>query len=426
MLKLIDRTSFALAALVLALPATAQQYQTLDEIVAIVDENVILRSELDSTIENVLGQFQARGDRIPPRQVLEEQVLERLIMNQVQVQRAEMTGVRISDQEIDNTLSNVARQNGMSLIQLRQALEGEGMDFNEFREDVRHQLLVSRLNQRIVESMDQVTQTEIEILLASGALESDDFHLSQIALLVPQGATPAQIREVQRRIASIRERLDEGMSFAEAAANFSESPDALEGGEIGWRNLNTMPRQIADAIRDMQPGEVSPPLVTEGAAVLIRVNDRRPRGEVIVDEFRVRHLLVEPSELVSPEAAQRLIEDLHQRIQQGEDFEELARQYSDDERSSNLGGLMDWFPEGAFGQTIQAVCNSLDPGELSQPFQTNQGWHLLKLEGKRESDMTEEALRAEAHEMIVQQRADEEIERTLRQMRDEAYVEILL
>jgi len=426
MLKLIHRISIALAALTLALPLSAQQYETLDEIVAIVDENVILRSELESTIENVLNQFTARGDRIPPRQVLEEQVLERLIMNEVQVQRAEMTGIRISDQEIDNTLNNVARQNGMSLIQLRQALESEGMDFNEFRDDVRHQLLVSRLNQRIVESMDQVTETEIDILLASGALESDDYHLSQVALQVPQGATPNQIRSIQQRITDIRQRIDEGMEFSEAAANFSESPDALEGGEIGWRNLNTMPRQIADAIRDLQPGQVSPPLVTEGAAVLIRVNDRRPRGEIIVDEFRVRHLLVEPSELVSPEAAQRLIEDLHRRIAEGEDFQELARQYSDDERSANLGGLMDWFPEGSYGRTIQAVCDSLEPGELSQPFQTNEGWHLLKLEGKRESDMTEEALRAEAREMIVQQRADEEIERTLRQMRDEAYVEIVL
>lgn len=430
MFNAIDRISTAIAstivAAMLALPAAAQQYETIDEIVAIVDESVILRSELDSTIESVRGQFQARGDRMPPPRVLEEQVMERLIMNEVQVQRAEMTGIRISDQEIDNTLNNVARQNNMSLIELRRMLEGQNMDFNEFREDVRKQLLTSRLSQRIVESMDQVTETEIEILLASGALQSDDYHLSQILLQVPQAATPQQVREAESRMREIRQQVIDGMDFADAAINFSESQDALEGGEVGWRNLNSMPRNVADTIENLQPGELSEPMIGQGAIILVRVNDRRERGEVIIDEFRTRHLLVEPSELVTPEAAQKLIEDLHRRIQQGEDFADLAREYSDDERSANLGGLMEWFPEGSYGQTIQAVCDSLAPGEVSQPFQTGEGWHLLLLEGKRRSDITEEALRAEAREMIVQQRADQEIDRTLRQMRDEAYVEILL
>ncbi len=426
MFNTIDRIAIIFAAAMLALPVAAQRYQTIDEIVAIVDESVILRSELESTIENVRGQFEARGDRIPPPRVLEEQVLERLIMNQVQVQRAEMTGIRISDQEIDNTLNNVARQNNMSLIELRRTLEDQNMDFNEFREDVRKQLLTSRLNQRIVESMDEVTATEIDILLSSGALQSDDFHLSQILLQVPQTATPQQIREAENRMRELRQRVLDGMDFADAAINFSESQDALEGGEVGWRNLNSMPRHIAETIQDLEPGDLSEPMIGQGSIILVRVNDRRERGEVIVDEFRTRHLLIEPSELVSAEAAQKLAEDLHRRIEQGDDFAELAREYSDDERSANLGGLMEWFPEGAFGQTIQAVCDSLEPGEISQPFQTNEGWHLLMLEEKRRSDITEEALRAEAREMIVQQRADEEIDRTLRQMRDEAYVEILL
>jgi peptidyl-prolyl cis-trans isomerase SurA len=187
-----------------------------------------------------------------------------------------------------------------------------------------------------------------------------------------------------------------------------------------------MPRQIANAVRDLEPGDVSEPLLGNSSIVLVRVNDRRPRSEVIVREFRARHILVSPSELVSAEDARELVEDLHQQIEDGAEFAALAREFSDDERSANLGGLMDWFPENAYGRTIQAVCSSLDPGEVSQPFQTGEGWHIVKLLDTRQSDRTQEALRAEAREMIRQQRADEELERVLRQMRDESYVEVML
>lgn len=420
------RFSAMVLALVLPLLAGAQTYQKMDEIVAIVDEGVILRSELESTMDSVLRQIQQRGERQPPPQVLEEQVLERLIMNQVQIQRAEQTGVRVTDQEVDRSLADVARQNQLTLIELRQAIEADGLDFNEFREDVRNQLLTSKLTQRIVESMDQVTDTEVDMLLDSEMFGSDEYHLSQIAFQLSPSATPAELREAEQRITEIRQQILDGMDFAEAAVNFSDSPDALEGGEVGWRNLNTMPRQLADRIRDMEAGEVSEPMLGNGSLMLVKINERRPRGEIIVDEFQARHIMVQSSELVSPDDARRLIEDLHARIQDGAEFAELAREFSDDERTANIGGLMDWFPEGAYGQTFQAVCNSLEPGQVSQPFQTGDGWHLVMLEGERKADRTVEALRAEARDLIVQQRSDEEIDRVLRQMRDEAYVEILL
>ena len=420
------RFTAMLLALLMPLLANAQGYQKMDEIVAIVDEGVILRSELESTMQNVLSQISARGERRPPPQVLQQQVLERLIMNKVQLQRAEQTGVRVTDQEVDRSLSDVARQNGLSLIELRRAVESDGLDFNEFREDVRHQLLTSKLQQRIVESMDQVTDTEVEMLLESDQFGNDEYHISQIALQVPQGASPAETREARERIAGIRQEIVNGMGFAEAAVNYSDAADALEGGEVGWRNLNTMPGQIADQVRNLGEGDVSEPILGNGSVLLVKVNERRPRGEVIVDEFRARHIMIQPSELVSPEDAQNLIQNLHAQIEDGAEFEALAREFSDDQRTRNLGGLMDWFPESAYGQTIQAVCDSLDPGEVSQPFQTRDGWHLIKLEDLRESDITEESLRAEARELIVQQRSQEEIDRVLRQMRDESYVEVLL
>lgn len=420
------RFSAMVLALMLPLIAGAQSYQKMDEIVAIVDEGVILRSELESTMDSVLRQIQQRGERQPPPQVLEEQVLERLIMNQVQVQRAEQTGIRVTDQEVDRSLADVARQNQLSLIQLRQAIESDGLDFNEFREDVRNQLLTSKLTQRIVESMDQVTDTEVDMLLESEMFGSDEYNLSQIAIQLSPSATPAELREAEQRITEIRQQVVDGMDFAEAAVNFSDSPDALDGGEVGWRNLNTMPRQLADRIRDMEAGEVSEPMLGNGSVMLVKVNDRRPRGDIIVDEFQARHIMIQPSELVSGDDARRLIESLHAQIQEGAEFAALAREFSDDERTANIGGLMDWFPEGAYGQTFQSVCDSLEPGQVSQPFQTGDGWHLVMLEGERKADRTQEALRAEARDLIVQQRSDEEIDRVLRQMRDEAYVEILL
>ncbi|MCA1779450.1 MAG: peptidylprolyl isomerase [Xanthomonadaceae bacterium] len=428
MIKIAKPLISAIAMLALLLPVVAggQDVEKIDEIVAIVDEGVILRSELESSINGIVQQIQARGERQPPRQVLEEQVLERLIMSEVQIQRAEQTGIRVTDQEVDRSLEDVARQNNLTLSQLRQAVESDGVEFNEFRGDIRKQLLTSQLRQRIVDSMDDVTDTEVDILLESDFFESDEYHLSQIALQFSPAAGPVETREVEAKMSAIAEEIKSGMDFATAAINYSEAPDALEGGAIGWRNLNTMPRQLADRIRDLRPGQVSDPIFGNGSLMLVKVNDRRMRGEVIVNELNARHIMIQPSELMSPEAARELAEDLYRRISDGEDFGALAREFSDDNRSANIGGEMAWFPEGAYGDTFQAVCDSLAPGEVSQPFQTQQGWHIVQLEGQRQSDRTDEALRAEARNMLMDQRTQAEIDRTLRQIRDEAYVQIKL
>lgn len=422
----VPRALTVLAILLLSATSAAQQYQKIDEIVAIVDEGVILRSELDEAVRSITAQFQGRGERLPPGPVLEEQVLERLIAQRVQIQRAQTTGIRVSDPEVDRALDDVARQNNLSLGQLRDALEREGGDFNEFREDVRNQLLMSRLQQRIAESMDEATDTEIDLLLESDSFGGDEYDLSQISFRLPPNASPAQVREIQERVEQALAALDGGMEFASAAANYSDSPDALEGGKVGWRNLNAIPRELADAIRGLESGQLTEPVVAGGSVLIVRVNDRRPRGEIIVNELRARHILIQSSELMSPERARELAQELHARLESGEDFQALAREYSDDARSANLGGLLDWFPEGAYGETIQQICDSLQPGQYSQPFQTAQGWHLLMLEGQRQADRTVELLRAEARNMLMEQRAEQEIERMLRQFRDESFVEKLL
>ena len=414
--------------LILALPLAvlAQERQKLDEIVALVDEDVILRSELEDTIDNITQTLAARGDRLPPRSVMEEQVLERLVMKRLEIQRAQATGIRVSDSEVDQALSDVASQNNLTLSQLRQAIEADGFDYNEFREDVREELLSSKLRQRIIDSMDEVTATEVDILMASERFGGGEYHLSQILIGLPESASPAQVREAQERAREIHQQLREGMDFGSAAITYSQSPDALEGGDVGWRNVNAMPRVFAEAIENLQPGEFTDPIRAGGGLIILKVNDRRARGDVIVNEYRARHLMIEESELVSPEDARRRIHELHERLEAGEDFGELARRWSDDESSANIGGQLAWFPQGAFGPQIQSVIDNLEPGQLSRPFQTVGAWHILKLEDARQTDRTQESLRAEAREMISRQRADEEVERFLRQMRGEAFVEVRL
>lgn len=421
--------SIALLTLLLALgplAALAQERQPIDEIVAVVDEDVILRSELDSALAGIVQQVESRGERLPPRGVLEEQVLERLIMNRIQIQRAEQTGIRVSDQDVDRALTDLARQNGLTLGELRGAIEADGLSFDEFRQEIRSELTTQALRRRIVDGMDEITETEIDIMLASENFEGDEYKLAQIMITVPESATPAEIDAATARANEAWQALEDGLDFASAAIAYSDAPDALDGGDVGWRNLNALPRQIADRIRGMEPGQYSEPMRIQSGFVIVNVTDRRAQREVIVDEYRMEHLMIRPSELLSPEEARRLIESLHARIADGEDFAAIAREFSDDQGSANLGGMIDWFPEGAYGSGFQSVIDSLEVGELSQPFQSPQGWHVVRLVGERQADRTTESLRAEAREMIIRQKADDEIDRVLRRMRNEAYVDVRL
>lgn len=414
-----------LSVLLVLLPmwAVAQQSEEIDRIVALVEDDVILKSELDQAIDNIQRQVEARGESLPPRNVMEEQMLERLIMSRLEVLRAEATGIRVSDSDVDQALNEVAQQNNLNLSQLRSALEAEGMEFEEFRQEIRHEMLSSRLRQRIVESMDEVSPTEVDIMLASDQVGGEEYLLSQIVISVPESADPTEVEEARRRAEEVIERVDDGMEFASAAISYSQGPAALEGGDVGWRSLRAMPQMFAQAVEGLAPGEVSDIIRTPAGFVIIKVRDTRDQSEVIVQEYRARHILIEPSELVTPEDAERQIRDIHERLEQGEEFAELARRFSNDRSSSNQGGLMDWFQAGQYGQEIQRALDGLEVGETSEPFQSRMGWHIFELVDERQADRTEEALRAEARERLRQQKAEEEVERFLRQLRAESFVE---
>jgi peptidyl-prolyl cis-trans isomerase SurA len=400
--------------------------QPLDAIVALVDDDVILRSELDLAVQGIVERIRASGDAMPPQNLLERQVLERLIMRELQVQRALQTGIRVSDADVDQALVSLSKQNNITVQQMREVIERDGEDFAEFRRNIGEELLTERLRQRIVNGMAPITDTEVDILLASEDLSGGEFNISHIMVALPDGATPQKIKELQDKAEDIHRRLEEGLEFASAAISYSDSQEALEGGLVGWRDLNSIPTFFADAIRDLKPGQFTQPIRSPAGFHIVKVNDFREQRQVMVKEFHARHIMVAINELVSPKAAMDEILDIKKRLANNEDFGELAKELSDDPTSATLGGDMGWFPPDAYGERVAQTLQSLKKDQVSEPFQTEDGWHILQLLGTRESDRTEEAIREEARAKIRQQKAELEIDRTLRQFRDEAFVEIRL
>lgn len=427
----IRAASLAILAAALLTPVAASAQSTaivvpIDSIVALVDEDIILRSELDLAIEGIVDRIRASGDAMPPMNLLEGQVLERLIMRELQVQRAGMTGIRVSDADIDASLVNLAQQNGMTMQQLRQVIEGDGEDFAEFRRNIGEELMSERLRQRIVNSMDPITDTEIEILLASEDLSGGEYNVSHIMVNLPDGSTPQQITVAQAKADDIHERLVNGLDFASAAISYSESQEALEGGLVGWRDLNSVPAFFADAVRELQPGEFTEAIRSPAGYHIIKVNDYREQRQVVVKEYNARHIMVQVNELVTPRLAMDKVMDLKQQLDDGADFAELARENSDDTTSANIGGDMGWFPPDAFGDRVYQTLIAMETGQISEPFQTQGGWHIMELLDTRETDRTEEAIRAEARQKIMSRKAEQEVDEVLRGFRDEAFVEIRL
>ncbi len=421
---------FALASVAVTAGLEAQldggSIEPIDSIIALVDEDVILRSELDLAIAGIVERIRASGEAMPPMDLLESQVLERLIIRELQVQKALQTGIRISDADIDQAMVTLAQQNNISVQQLRRVIEGEGEDFAEFRINIGEELLTDRLQQRIVSGMDPITDTEVDILLASEDISGGEYDISHIMIGLPEGATPQQINESQVKVDDVYQRLMDGLDFASAAISYSDSEEALEGGNVGWRDLNSVPAFFADAVRDLSPGDITEPIRSPRGFHILKVNDYREQRQVVIEEYHARHIMIQSNELISPRAAMDKITEIKENLNNNGDFAELAREYSDDPTSANLGGDMGWFPPEAYGDRVYQTLIAMQEGETSEPFQTEGGWHIMELLGKREMDRTEDAIRAEARDKIRQRKAEQEIRKVLRQFRDEAFVEIRL
>lgn len=410
----------------LAAQAQALQLDPVESIVAVVEEDVILRSELDMAVNNVTRRLAGRTDQLPPPNVLERQVLQQLIMMRLQLQRAEAMGLRVGDVELDQTIGRIAQQQGASIDQLRQQVRMDGLSYEAFRQQVRDELVISRLQQNFVQSRVVVSETEIDNLLASRTGSELQIHLGYLLVALPDGATPDQIEVARDKIDGVRQLIERGeMDFAAAAMRYSDHQTALEGGNMGWRSSDEIPPLFTHALASMQPGEVSQPLRGPSGFSLIHYIDSRDQSQAIetVTEYHARGLMVRVGELVTREEARTKIDALRARIAAGEDFATVAREASDDQITRNQGGDMGWFPLNAWGPAVANVLGSLEDGELSEPFASDVGWHLIQRLETREQDITREAQRNRARETIVARKADEEFDRFLRQLRDEAYID---
>ena len=418
--------------LISAFGASAAQAQMLskeplDRIVAVAEDDVILQSELDRAVASVLAQYQKNPQQLPPRDVLERQVLESLIMLRLQVARAKDTGIRISDADVDQAAQRVAANTKMELSQLRASLARDGMSYDDFRKSLREQLTVQHMQQRVVQGQANVSDAEVDILLASNSLKSGEVHLQHILVATPNGADAAQIQSAHDKAEKVKKEIDGGMDFTAAAIRYSSGQDALQGGDLGWRRYDEVPEAFAELVEGMQPGQVSQPLRGPSGFHIVKLIDRRADGKQVVTEFHARHILIKTGDLVSSDDALKTATDIHHRIVDGhEDFAAVAKHDSQDATTAGGGGDMGWFPVEQYGTRVAEVVSSLKDGEISAPFQTDVGWHVLQRLGTRQQDRTAETKREQAREIIRNRKAEEQYENFLRQLRSESYVEIRL
>ena len=420
----------ALALALSALFSPLSHAQSLDRIAAVVNDDVILQSELDRAMRNVLTQYANRQDQLPPRDVLERQVLERLIMVRLQIARAAESSIQVSDQEVDAAIGNVAQQNNMTVDQLRQQVSSDGGSLADFRRSIRDELTIQRLRQGFAQSRVSVSDAEVDAALANQQASGGgvQYRLAHILVALPENATPEQIATGQQKIEGVKALLDKGeMDFSAAAVRYSDSQNALEGGDLGWRSLDEIPTAFAATIRNMQPGQVIGPTRGPSGFQLLKLVETRDASQAapsMVTQFEARHILVRTGEGEDDAAAKARIETLRARIEGGADFAKVAGDSSDDKATAARGGDLGWFTQDQYGNEFGAQVAALKDGEVSQPFKTQAGWHIVQRVGQRQTDASDENRRAQIRETIGQRKLEEEWTRFLRELRGDAYVDI--
>ncbi len=409
--------------------AVQAEVQPLNRVVAIVDNDVIMQSQLDARAREVQQTIAKRGAQLPPTDVLNQQVLERLIVENLQLQIGERSGIRITDEELNQAMASIAQRNNLTLEQFSAALSRDGLSFNDAREQIRREMIISRVRQRRVAERIQVTDQEVKNFLASdmGKMQlSEEFHLANILIPLPEGASPEVIQAGARKVSEVYDQLRSGADFAQMAISSSASENALEGGEIGWRKAGQLPPPLDGLISALAPGEITEPIRTPSGFMIIKLLEKRGGSSVVSDEVHVRHILIKPSEIRSEAETRRLAERLYERIVSGEDFATLAKSFSEDPGSALNGGDLNWIDPSTMVPEFRDVMAKTSSGELSKPFKSQYGWHVLEVLGRRATDNSDKFREQQAMNALRNRKYDEELQAWLRQIRDEAYVEIKL
>ncbi|MEX2524164.1 MAG: peptidylprolyl isomerase [Gammaproteobacteria bacterium] len=428
-MRIIFRQRFLPLLLSLALLQPAGAAVELDRIVAVVNDDVVMASELEERLRTVRDQLREQGTQMPPTSQLKKQVLDRLIMNKLQMQMARQTGIRVDDETLNRTISGIAAENGVSLTQFRDILERDGYSYAQFREDIRNEIMISRLRQRAVDNRVSVSEREIENHLANQQHQGEtevEYRLSHILVALPRSPTSGDLENTREKAEQILDELRNGAEFGKTAATYSDGQQALEGGDLGWRKAGQLPTLFSGAVSNMEKGDISDLIRSSSGYHIVKLTDIRDSEKVVITQTHARHILIRPDEMTSEEDAFRRLNQLRMRIQGGDDFAELARGHSNDTVSAADGGDLGWVSPGELVPEFEEVMGSLNPGEVSEPFQTQFGWHIVQVLERREHDSTEDIKRARAREAIRERKLEEARENWLREMRDEAYVEYRL
>lgn len=411
------------------LAVQAAEIIKLDRIVAIVDQTVVTEQELESRIRSVTAQFKKQGTELPEENVLRKQILERLISDALQLQYAAQTGIKIDDNQLDRTIERIAEQNQMTLTEFGEALAKDGISMSKFRSDIRSEITIARLREREVDGRVNVTESEIDNYLTTQAASNesqDEFELSHILIRTPEEGATEDIQKAKAKVDNALAQLQAGTSFAKVSASFSDAPNALEGGNLGWKSGSQMPALFLDALKAMQVGDISPVLRSpNGFHILKLTNKRGGSSPLVIDQTHARHILIKLSEVMSEKDAKVKMDNIKERLDNGEKFEALARQFSEDSTASN-GGDLGWVNPGDTVPQFEKAMNGLKDGQISEPVLTQFGWHIIQVMERRKQDMSKEAARLKARQEIRTRKADEAYQDWIRELRDRAYVEIKL
>jgi peptidyl-prolyl cis-trans isomerase SurA len=416
----------ALCCLALCGGALAQTQQ-LDRVVAIVDEDVILQSEYQDRLRQVVENLQRQNVQMPPQEVLARQVLDRLILEHIQLSMGERAGVRINDDQLNEALTGMARQNGMNLEQFRAKIEAEGGSYAAVREQVRQEMTLSRVQQGNVRSRIQVTEQEVDDYLASEEGQKRTaavYHIGHVLLPLAKDASMEQEREAMQYIERLRTRLTPDEAFERFMRAPEKTPYAFSGGDLGWRLAGDLPGIFTDAVPALEPGAIAAPVRSASGLHLVKLFERRGGSGQVTQQTRVRHILIKPSEVRTDAQARELATSLRARIVAEEDFAKLAREFSEDIGSAREGGELGWTSPGQMVPEFEQVMNQTGAGETSEPFHSTFGWHVLQVEERRTQDLSDEMRRNQARNILYSQKYEEELNAWLQKIRDEAFVEI--
>ncbi len=418
--------NFLVATLLLSSPIYAQ-IQLLDRVIAVVDSGVIMESQLNDRVQSIVFRLRQNGTELPPKKELENQVLERLIVEEIQLQMAERAGIKISDEELNSTISQIANQNQMDLEDFKESLDSNGESYRGFRESIEREMIISRVQRAKVGRNIQISEQEIENFLNSEEGKNklaEQYDVQQILISLRGDASNSLKEEAEEKIKEVMSKLNDGESFEKIAATYSAGQNALEGGSLGWRKESELPSLFAETVVKLKSGEVSDPIRSGAGFHILKLREKRGNTVKYEDQTLVRHILVQPSEIRSETQTELLINEIFTKLEEGEDFKILARQYSEDPGSKMSGGDLGWTPSGTFTPEFESVMNNSELNEVSKPFKSQFGWHILEVLDRRNEDVSEEQRKNGAFRIIFDRKFEQELQRTLIELRAEAFVDI--